>query len=106
MENVVEEKRSESNSKPRKLPRATRVSDEIKNPCKKESELAMKCMHDSNFSKDDCSLYFQNYRNCMGFWQGISRERRRLGIKPNMPPPEEREQIKREQFNQGSARTN
>ena len=43
---------------------------------------------------------------CVGFQQGISRERRRLGIKPNMPPPEEREQIKREQFNQGSARTN
>ena len=33
-----------------------------------ESELAMKCMHDTNFSKDDCSLYFKNYRNCMGFW--------------------------------------
>ncbi|KAK2185849.1 hypothetical protein NP493_221g02032 [Ridgeia piscesae] len=104
MEKVVEPAEKQRTSR-RKLPRGTRMSDEMKNPCKKESELAMKCMHDSNFTKDDCSLYFQNYRNCMGFWQGISRERRRLGIKPHMPPPEEREQIKREQFDRASAKS-
>lgn len=74
------------------------LADEIKNPCIKENEMSMACMNEHNFDRDQCMIFFQNYRNCMDFWSRVSKDRRRAGIKPNLPPPSERDQIKHEYY--------
>lgn len=70
---------------------STQVSHEDNNPCLKEQDLSYKCLNDNAYDRDKCSLYFQNYRNCKKFWQTVARLRRRDGIKPNMPPANERQ---------------
>jgi len=42
-----------------------------------------------------CFPVFQNYKNCKHFWGDISLERRRKGIIPYLPRPEERAEILR-----------
>ncbi|KAG5677134.1 hypothetical protein PVAND_006916 [Polypedilum vanderplanki] len=66
------------------------------NPCENEQNLSYKCLSDNDYKKDKCEVFFANYTNCMKFWTGIKVERRRKGIKPHMPPPEEREILKAE----------
>ncbi|XP_071449454.1 coiled-coil-helix-coiled-coil-helix domain-containing protein 7 isoform X2 [Hetaerina americana] len=62
----------------------------------KEQAMSYKCLDDNNFDKDKCQMFFENYRKCQDFWTKISNERRRKGIEPYMPFPEERDRIKEE----------
>ncbi|CAB3373237.1 Hypothetical predicted protein [Cloeon dipterum] len=76
-----------------------KLTSEYNNPCLKEQELSFKCMHDNNFDRDSCTNVFKNYQVCKEFWNHIKVQRRRDGIKPYMPPPEERDQIKSDYLN-------
>ncbi|XP_014379559.1 coiled-coil-helix-coiled-coil-helix domain-containing protein 7 isoform X3 [Alligator mississippiensis] len=62
-------------------------------PMLKETDASRKCMDDNNYKKDMCTNYFIKYRNCRRFWQNIMVQRRRDGVKPDMPTAEEREKI-------------
>jgi len=33
-----------------------------------ESEMSMTCLANNDYDHDRCSLYFENYRNCLKFW--------------------------------------
>ncbi|CAH1364586.1 coiled-coil-helix-coiled-coil-helix domain-containing protein 7 [Tenebrio molitor] len=68
------------------------------NPCLKEQEQTYKCFHKNDFDKDACQLQIQNYNVCKGFWNSVRAERRRKGIRPHLPPVEDREKIKAEFF--------
>ncbi|XP_022915209.1 coiled-coil-helix-coiled-coil-helix domain-containing protein 7 [Onthophagus taurus] len=70
------------------------------NPCLKEQELTIRCFNDNNFVKEKCAFEMENYKICKGFWFSVKAERRRKGIKPYLPPVEEREQIKKDYFAQ------
>uniref|UniRef100_A0A2R5L9R9 Coiled-coil-helix-coiled-coil-helix domain-containing protein 7 n=1 Tax=Ornithodoros turicata TaxID=34597 RepID=A0A2R5L9R9_9ACAR len=75
-------------------------SEDHNNPCLKEQKLSFKCLDDNLYDKDKCTRYFENYKKCQGFWLSIAKERRRNGIRPYLPPVEEREEIKRKHFEQ------
>lgn len=98
------------------------------NPCLHEQNLSYKCFDANNFNKDACEKEIKNYNICKSFWvrdatlktifisklflvmlklllhhkkmfqNSIKSDRRRKGIRPYLPPPEEREQIKRDFF--------
>uniref|UniRef100_A0A803T7X7 Coiled-coil-helix-coiled-coil-helix domain-containing protein 7 n=2 Tax=Anolis carolinensis TaxID=28377 RepID=A0A803T7X7_ANOCA len=70
-----------------------RLRDHDLNPCLAETDASRKCMDDSNYNKDACTIYFLRYKNCRKFWNGILMQRRKDGIKPNMPTAEERDRI-------------
>uniref|UniRef100_A0A8C8VL28 Coiled-coil-helix-coiled-coil-helix domain-containing protein 7 n=1 Tax=Pelusios castaneus TaxID=367368 RepID=A0A8C8VL28_9SAUR len=59
----------------------------------KETDASRQCMDDNNYRKDMCASYFLNYKNCRKFWHTIMLQRRRDGVKPDMPTAEEREKI-------------
>lgn len=81
--------------------------------------MANDCSVKNSQDKDKCKAYYANYRACMEFWvifqchlkqnntlinvinlyiqKKIKAERRAQRIQPLLPPPEEREQILREQ---------
>uniref|UniRef100_A0A1E1WYI0 Coiled-coil-helix-coiled-coil-helix domain-containing protein 7 n=1 Tax=Amblyomma aureolatum TaxID=187763 RepID=A0A1E1WYI0_9ACAR len=75
------------------------------NPCHKEQQLSMKCLEDNGYDYDKCQHYFENFKTCKGFWVRIMRDRRRKGIQPTLPPPEEREAIKAEHLKHQSQKT-
>ncbi|XP_022097069.1 coiled-coil-helix-coiled-coil-helix domain-containing protein 7-like [Acanthaster planci] len=75
---------------------AKKWTDRDNNPCVAEADASYKCLHETNFDRKSCQTYFVNYQNCQRFWMNISKERRRLGIKPSLPPPEERDRILQE----------
>ncbi|KYM97860.1 PREDICTED: coiled-coil-helix-coiled-coil-helix domain-containing protein 7 [Cyphomyrmex costatus] len=75
-----------------------RRDQQIDNPCYKEHLMSLKCVT-SNKTKDTCTQYFINYRNCKDFWASVQRERRLKGIKPYLPPLEERAKIKTDFLN-------
>lgn len=70
------------------------------NPCLKEQKLSMKCLEDNAYDYDKCQDYFENFKACKGFWLSIYKDRRKKGIHPAMPPPEERDSIKQEYLKQ------
>lgn len=74
------------------------TSQEYNNPCLKEQKLSLKCLDDNGYDKKKCSVFFANYTVCQNFWLEITKERRAKGIYPYLPPPEERETIKRERL--------
>lgn len=65
------------------------------NPCATERKLSLTCL-EKGHGKDGCQHYFENYRNCVKFWRQVVRERRATGKEPALPPPDLREQIKKE----------
>ncbi|CAN8002107.1 unnamed protein product [Ixodes hexagonus] len=74
------------------------TSQEQNNPCLKEQRLSLKCLDENGYDKDKCTFFFVNYNVCQKFWLSVMKERRVLGIEPALPPPEEREAIKRERL--------
>ncbi|XP_034982078.1 coiled-coil-helix-coiled-coil-helix domain-containing protein 7 isoform X1 [Zootoca vivipara] len=70
-----------------------RLRDHDINPCLVEADASSKCMDKNNYNKDACTLYFLRYKSCKKFWNGIVMQRRKDGIKPDMPTAEEREKI-------------
>ncbi|NXP53815.1 CHCH7 protein, partial [Heliornis fulica] len=73
--------------------RVQQLRDHDTNPCIMETDASRKCMDDNNYNKDMCTAYFLQYRNCRKFWQDIMMQRRRNGVKPDMPSAEERKKM-------------
>ncbi|CAH1116323.1 unnamed protein product [Phaedon cochleariae] len=71
---------------------------EINNPCIKEQELTYKCFNDHNFDKAACQLEIHNYKVCKSFWHSVKQQRIKDGLRPILPPVEDRESIKQEYF--------
>ncbi|KYQ51968.1 Coiled-coil-helix-coiled-coil-helix domain-containing protein 7 [Trachymyrmex zeteki] len=77
-----------------------RRNQETDNPCYKEHLMSLKCLNSNpDKTENPCELYFINYKNCKDFWASVRRERRSKGIKPYLPPPEERAKIKTDFLN-------
>lgn len=76
-----------------------RRNQEINNPCYKEHLLSLKCLETNQKDQNTCELYFLNYKSCKDFWASVQTERRSKGIKPYMPPLEERIKIKADFLN-------
>ncbi|KAM6970388.1 coiled-coil-helix-coiled-coil-helix domain-containing protein 7 [Aplochiton taeniatus] len=72
---------------------ARRHRNQDSNPCIEESDGSQKCLDVNNYDKSMCSAYFQRYKNCRKYWHNIMVERRRNGVKPDMPTAEERQEI-------------
>ncbi|NXD75082.1 CHCH7 protein, partial [Halcyon senegalensis] len=72
---------------------AQQLRDRDTNPCVAETDASTKCMVDNNYKKDMCTAYFLKYRNCRKFWHDIMMQRKRNGVKPEMPSAEEREKM-------------
>ncbi|XP_076033237.1 coiled-coil-helix-coiled-coil-helix domain-containing protein 7 isoform X2 [Oratosquilla oratoria] len=97
MFNGIEVKRSKNEEERQNhIKNSSRLLQEEKNPCMKEHELSYKCLSENSFKREDCAFHFENYKRCKDFWSQVRLERRIAGIVPNLPPAEEREQIKRE----------
>uniref|UniRef100_A0A8C4UH03 Coiled-coil-helix-coiled-coil-helix domain-containing protein 7 n=2 Tax=Falco TaxID=8952 RepID=A0A8C4UH03_FALTI len=76
------------------MPRhAQQFRDHDTNPCIAETDASRKCMDDNNYKKDMCTDYFLKYKSCRKFWHNIMIQRRRNGVKPEMPSAEERKKI-------------
>ncbi|XP_002737211.1 coiled-coil-helix-coiled-coil-helix domain-containing protein 7-like [Saccoglossus kowalevskii] len=74
--------------------KAKRLLDEENNPCLSEANASYKCLRDTNYERDLCYHEFVTYKNCKKFWNNVMINRRRKGIKPPLPPPEDRDQIR------------
>uniref|UniRef100_A0A3Q2E7R8 Coiled-coil-helix-coiled-coil-helix domain-containing protein 7 n=1 Tax=Cyprinodon variegatus TaxID=28743 RepID=A0A3Q2E7R8_CYPVA len=70
-----------------------KVSNQDINPCLEESDASHRCLDAYNYDRSMCSAYFQRYKNCRKFWHGIMVQRRRDGIKPDMPTAAERTEM-------------
>nr|XP_025041938.1 coiled-coil-helix-coiled-coil-helix domain-containing protein 7 isoform X1 [Pelodiscus sinensis] len=73
-----------------------RLRDHDTNPCmavRLETDASRHCMENNNYRRDMCTSYFLKYKNCRKFWHAIMIQRRKDGVKPNMPAAEERENI-------------
>ncbi|XP_012542755.1 coiled-coil-helix-coiled-coil-helix domain-containing protein 7 [Monomorium pharaonis] len=79
--------------------RTLRHNQETDNPCYKEHLLSLKCLDSNQADRNLCEPYFLNYKNCRNFWTSIKTDRKSKGIKPHLPPPEERAKIKAEFLN-------
>ncbi|XP_048866914.1 coiled-coil-helix-coiled-coil-helix domain-containing protein 7 [Brienomyrus brachyistius] len=73
----------------------SKVRNEDINPCIEESDGSRKCLDANNYNKDKCTAYFIRYKNCRKFWHGVMLQRRKEGVKPDIPTLEEREEILR-----------
>ncbi|XP_012257934.1 coiled-coil-helix-coiled-coil-helix domain-containing protein 7 [Athalia rosae] len=78
----------------RSMKHVSNLNSEINNPCLKEHNLSQKCLSDNNYDGNQCQLYFLNYQNCTGFWHKVSLDRRKQGLEPYLPLPEDRAAIK------------
>ncbi|XP_053714601.1 coiled-coil-helix-coiled-coil-helix domain-containing protein 7 [Synchiropus splendidus] len=67
--------------------------DQDINPCIEESDASQKCMNHYNYDKNMCGAYFQNYKRCRSYWHNIMLQRRRDGVKPDMPTAAERQEM-------------
>ncbi|CAL1538908.1 unnamed protein product [Lymnaea stagnalis] len=65
-------------------------------PCLLENEMAMRCLDENAYDREKCRDFFKNYKNCRKFWSWIVSQRKKQGIEPNLPPPEERDQVKKD----------
>jgi len=70
-----------------------KLKNEDINPCLEETNGSQKCLNDNNYDKSMCSAYFLRYKNCRKYWHGIMLDRRRNGVKPDMPTAEERREM-------------
>ncbi|XP_051173494.1 coiled-coil-helix-coiled-coil-helix domain-containing protein 7 [Leptopilina boulardi] len=79
-----------------KLSEKNREYRERYNPCFKEEVLSLKCLKNNDYNQEKCYDFFINVKICREFWDELRRERRSRGIKPELPYPNERKQIKEE----------
>lgn len=45
-------------------------NDHERNPCLQEQKLSFKCISENYKDKDQCALYFENFKKCKSFWVG------------------------------------
>ena len=67
-------------------------------PCYSESVKSLDCLAQNRYNKGACLRYFENYVTCRRFWTEIIHERRANNIEPEIPPPEERDEIRKARF--------
>ncbi|XP_054622016.1 coiled-coil-helix-coiled-coil-helix domain-containing protein 7 [Dunckerocampus dactyliophorus] len=72
---------------------ARKIRNQDLNPCIEESDASRKCLEVSNYDKNMCTAYFQRYKNCRKYWHNIMLQRRREGVRPDMPTAPERQDI-------------
>ncbi|XP_011315431.1 coiled-coil-helix-coiled-coil-helix domain-containing protein 7 [Fopius arisanus] len=68
----------------------------LDNPCHEESEGSRRCLEKNNYNYDACTLYFDNFKACKKFWNEVKWSRKRQGITPPLPLPDDRKKIKAE----------
>ena len=66
------------------------------NPCLKEQLITYKCLDKFGYVKEKCTLEMYNYNECKLFWGRVRADRRRKGIKPHLPEPQDRQKVKLE----------
>ncbi|KAM6900157.1 coiled-coil-helix-coiled-coil-helix domain-containing protein 7 [Xenentodon cancila] len=69
---------------------ARKVRNQDINPCIEESDASQKCLDVYNYDKSMCSADFHRYKNCRKYWHSVMVQRRRDGIRPDMPTAAER----------------
>lgn len=74
---------------------ATKVSQD-KDPCYAENAKSMNCLSKNDYNYTKCGREFDNYKECKTFWMYVRLGRKRNGINPNLPPPDQREDFKKE----------
>lgn len=67
-------------------------------PCFSERESSLNCLSEYESSQTICEEHILNYKLCKDFWVNVRIYRKNHNILPHFPPPEERDQIKREFF--------
>ncbi|XP_034028483.1 coiled-coil-helix-coiled-coil-helix domain-containing protein 7 [Thalassophryne amazonica] len=72
---------------------AASFRNEDTNPCLEETRASQKCLDTNNYNRTLCSNYFEQYKNCRKYWHSVMLQRRRTGVKPDMPTAAERRQI-------------
>ncbi|CAL9687274.1 unnamed protein product [Knipowitschia caucasica] len=70
-----------------------KLRNEDINPCLAETDASRMCMDYHNYERERCAAYFQNYKNCRKYWHNIMIQRRRDGVKPDMPTAAERQEM-------------
>ncbi|RWS22604.1 mitochondrial intermediate peptidase-like protein [Leptotrombidium deliense] len=70
--------------------------NEETNPCFAESQISKKCLSDNNYDYDKCEREFENFKACKKFWHSVVQDRRKKGLKPDLPPLSERRALKEE----------
>ncbi|KAK5849737.1 hypothetical protein PBY51_014046 [Eleginops maclovinus] len=70
-----------------------KVRNQDSNPCIDESDASQKCLSLNSYDKSLCYDYFVRYKNCRKYWQNILVQRRREGVKPDMPTAAERQEM-------------
>ena len=53
----------------------------------------MKCLEDNGYDKAQWISAFDNYNICRKFWNEVRIKRRVAGIEPNIPLPEDRDEL-------------
>ncbi|XP_030046012.1 coiled-coil-helix-coiled-coil-helix domain-containing protein 7 [Microcaecilia unicolor] len=71
----------------------SKMRDQDFNPCLEETNASRKCMDENNYKKEMCTTHFLRYKKCRGFWHTVVMQRRRDGVKPDMPTAAERVKI-------------
>ena len=71
-----------------------------KDPCLAETQLSLTCLAENSGSRSVCHEYILNVRACKDFWNNVRIYRKRNNLVPHIPPPEERQTIKSEWFDQ------
>ncbi|XP_033210153.1 coiled-coil-helix-coiled-coil-helix domain-containing protein 7 [Belonocnema kinseyi] len=89
----------------KEISRKNREYMERNNPCLSEEQLSKKCIEENNYDYDKCTLYFENVKSCREFWESVKMERRVKGIRPYLPYPDERAQIKAEHLRNQSQKS-
>ncbi|XP_062235371.1 coiled-coil-helix-coiled-coil-helix domain-containing protein 7 [Platichthys flesus] len=67
-----------------------KVRNQDINPCIEQSDASRKCLDVNNYDKSKCSAYFKTYKDCRKYWHNVMVDRRRNGVKPEMPSAAER----------------
>ncbi|XP_075942777.1 coiled-coil-helix-coiled-coil-helix domain-containing protein 7 [Anarhichas minor] len=70
-----------------------KVRNQDSNPCIEESDASQKCLGAYNYDSRMCSAYFQRYKSCRKYWHSIMQQRRRDGVRPDMPTAAERQEM-------------
>ncbi|BFZ17027.1 hypothetical protein BsWGS_20066 [Bradybaena similaris] len=61
-------------------------------PCAKELDLSKQCLTEK--APDQCQDILKNLQHCRHFWSWVESQRKKEGINPAMPAPQDREQVK------------
>lgn len=79
----------------RKRKNATILTSEFNNPCVKEHNQVYNCLNENAYNYNQCKNHTDNYKMCKEFWGRVQRDRKMKGIKPYLPDPEDREEVKK-----------